>query len=410
VWVWVLVSLILVEVGLTLWDFVVEDSSRLLPNSERITHTLLAINGGAAFVLLALELPHWYSQTSALQAVDYGWQSWFLTAAAVGVAVSGVRDGLAAWQLQRMNLQLQLDLGGHKRVLISGGSGFIGSALCRELLAGGHQLTVISRRPTAVALQFGGRVRAVADAAALSSDEVFDVIVNLAGAPIVGLPWSARRKRVLLHSRLHTTQQLLDFVARAHTHPTVWVQASAVGYYGAHSPIPLDENAAPGQGFAAELCEQWEALTAVLQTQNVRCITLRCGLVFGRSGGALPPLLLPFRFGLGAVVGDGQQYLSWIHIEDLLRLIAHSIADESVQGTVNAVAPDSPNYQAFTQLTGELLQRPVVLRIPAKVLRSLLGEMATLLVDGPHIQPQRLQQMAFEYRFPSLRSALMDLA
>ena len=291
-WVVVLIGIILIEVGLTLWDFVIEDTTRVLPASERITHTLLAINGGAAFVLLAMSVPDWFARSTSLYPVDYGWRSLFLTAGAVGVAISGVRDAFAAWGVQRLQLNLNLDLGGHRRLLISGGTGFIGSALVAELLRAGHDITVLSRRPQAAAMQFAGKVRAVRSTRSLAVAEAFDVIINLAGAPVVGLPWSRRRKRVLASSRLSSTRDLLDFVMRAQQRPPVWVQASAIGFYGTYSETPLDETASAGEGFAAELCSNWEAMTTELESLSVRCVILRFGLVFGRSGGSLPMVMV----------------------------------------------------------------------------------------------------------------------
>lgn len=409
--IWLVIGLVLVEVVLTLIDFVIEDQTRLLPASERITHTLLAINGGAAFVVLAIILSDWYAQTTQLTFIDYGWRSWFLSIAAIGVTVSGLRDGLAAWQLHRIDLKLKLDLGGnHKRLLISGGTGFIGTALCTELLRAGHNLTLLSRHPVAAAIQYSGKVRVVTSIAELSDDEQFDVIINLAGAPVVGPRWSESRKAVLLGSRLNTTKELMSFVRRARFRPSVWVQASAIGFYGTHSDHPLDENDPAGDGFAASLCQRWEELTTELESLGVRRVILRFGLVFGRSGGSLPMMLLSFRFGVGAILGNGQQHMSWIHIEDLLQLIAQVIADDSINGKINAVAPNNPTYEEFARLTGKQLHRPVWLRFPASVLRKALGEMASLFVDGPEILPARLQQMKFQYRFPTLRSALMDLA
>jgi uncharacterized protein (TIGR01777 family) len=409
-WVLLLVSVVLTEVILTLWDFVIEDTSRLLPKSERITHTLLAINGGAAFVLLAIALPEWFSRPTDFYFADYGWRSWFLTFGAIGVAVSGVRDGFAAWRIQRLDLQLGLDLGNHKRLLISGGTGFIGSALVRELLKAGHDITILTRQSVATAVQFGGKVRAIKSLRDLSSHEKFEAVVNLAGAPVVGLPWSEKRKRVIAESRFNTTKELMHFVKRAEQPPHVWVQASAIGFYGPHSTVPVDETCPMGNGFAAELCEKWERLTNELEALSIRRVVLRFGLVFGRSGGALPMMLLPYRMGLGAVIGDGKQYLSWIHIEDLLRLIALSIRDESIDGKINAVAPDTPTYAEFSRATGRLLQRPVFLNVPEVMFRKLFGEMASMFVDGPKIMPGRLEQLNFEYRFPELRGAIMDLA
>lgn len=409
VWVWVLVSIVLIEVVLTLWDFVIEDTTRLLPKSERITHTLLAINGGAVFVLLATELPQWLALSSAFYDVHYGWRSWFLTVGAIGVGVSGVRDAFSAWTVQRLDLKLQLDLGTHRRLLVSGGTGFIGSALIRELLHQSHDVTVVSRHPVAAAIQFQGKVRAVRHVSELDSSEHFDVIINLAGAPVVGLPWSQQRKKIITDSRLDSTRDLMAYAKSCQQKPQVWIQASAIGYYGTDSRQIHDEASPSGDGFAADLCCQWEALARELDDLSIRRVTLRFGLVFGRSGGSLPMMLLSYKMGMGTVIGHGRQYMGWIHIEDLLRLIALSVRDESMQGDYNAVTPDSPTYHQFAQLAAHMLHRPVWFSIPEVLLRKLLGEMASMFVDGPRIMPCRLEQTKFEYRFPDLRSALMDL-
>lgn len=410
-WSIFLVTLIVIEIILTLWDFVIEDMTRLLPKSERITHTLLAINGGACFVLLAIHIPAWYQQTTAVHSVAYGWQSWFLSAAAIGVFVSGVRDAFAAWRVQRLQLNLDLDLGAtQQRILISGATGFIGSALCQELLAKKHNITILSRNPLAAAVQFGGRIRAIRSVAELSTHEKFDTIINLAGAAVVGPLWTARRKKKLLDSRLNVTRELLQFVQTARSKPAVWIQSSAVGYYGTDSQITVDESAQPGTGFAAELCQQWEQLTQTLQLMQIRRVVLRLGLVFGRSGGALPMILLPFRFAMGAIIGNGQQHMAWIHIEDLLRLMAKAIADNSMTGVFNAVAPDCPTYTHFARTAARCLQRPLFLRIPEKLLRRCLGEMASLFADGPLVVPGQLDKIKFEYRFASLHNALLDLS
>ncbi len=258
-------------------------------------------------------------------------------------------------------------------------------------------------------MQFSGRVRAIKYTTELSPTETFDVIVNLAGAPVIGLPWSARRKRMIAHSRFDTTQALLQFVRRAYQPPAVWLQASAIGFYGTQSDVTVSESSPVGQGFAAKLCEQWEQLSDELEQKGIRRVVLRFGLVFGQSGGALPQMLLAYRFGAGAILGNGAQYLSWIHLDDLLRLMALAIRDETVSGKINAVAPEATTYKDFAYTVGQVLGRPILLTIPAKVLRLLLGEMASMFVDGPRIVPQRLKQLGFEYRFGQLRKALIDL-
>jgi uncharacterized protein (TIGR01777 family) len=201
----------------------------------------------------------------------------------------------------------------------------------------------------------------------------------------------------------------MSFVRRAKVVPATWIQASAIGYYGAHADEPVTEQSPKGHGFAAELCSRWEQLTDELNALGIRRVVLRFGLVFGRSGGSLPMMLIPFRFGFGAVVGSGKQHVAWIHLEDVLRLIAWSLREPAINGALNAVAPDCPDYRTFARMIGHMLHRPVLVRIPAAPLRMLLGEMASMLVDGPVITSSRLQDSNFAFSFPSLRSALMDL-
>jgi uncharacterized protein (TIGR01777 family) len=406
-WVLLLIAIVAVEVVLTLWDFLVEDRTRVLPSSERVLHTVLAINGGAVFCLLALQLPSWWALPTGWIAADYGLWSIALTLDAGGVTAPGLRDAWAAWTLQRAAPEVRLNLGAARRLLISGGTGFTGSALVRQLLREGHDVTLVTRYPIAAAVKFAGRVPAVRAASGLSAEERFDAIVNLAGAPVVGPRWSRERRRILLASRLHATRDLLDFVHRARQRPDVWLQASAVGYYGTEV-ADADELSARGCGFAALLCGRWEALAARVDALGVRRVTLRLGLVFGRTGGALGPLLPSYRVGFGAVLGSGTQRVAWIHLEDLLRLLARALRDPSLRGTINAVAPAAPMQREFARVAAELIGRPLWLRLPARPLRVLLGEMADLFVAGPRIRALRLPA-GFEFRYPLLRSALIDL-
>ncbi len=409
-WVAVLWTVVLVEVVLTLIDFLIEDRTRVLPQSERVLHTLLAIGGGATFTLLALQTPAWWQLPSELAPADYGWKSWFLTLAALGVTLSGIRDALAARSMARVRPGAPLDVGAaHLRFLIAGGTGFIGTALTQRLIAGGHHVTLVARNPLRAAMQFGGAARCVRAAATLSPGEHFDVVVNLAGAPVVGAPWTRARKRVLLESRLAPTEDLLRYAGRAQTRPRVWIQASAIGYYGQTATNIDEHTAATVSDFASELCHRWEARAQACAALGVRYVALRFGLVMGRSGGSLPPLLLGLKLGAGSVIGSGRQFVSWIHIEDALGILAHAVRDAKIAGPVNAVAPESVSYEAFMREAGAITHRPVWLRIPERLLRKLLGEMAIMLVEGPCVLPGKLRTLHHEFRFRTLRSALTDL-
>ena len=294
-------------------------------------------------------------------------------------------------------------------VLVTGGTGFIGSALVHQLLATGHRVTVLSRKPASAQALFQGRVQAVRSANDLPSDARFDAIVNLAGAPVVGPPWTAGRRQVLLDSRVGVTESLLAWLQRATHRPAVWVQASAIGFYGVRPPHEvLTETSAAGGGFMSELCVRWEAAAAKAQALGVRQVVLRLGVVLG-PGGALPPLLLPIRLGVGGRMGSGQQVMSWIHRDDVLALIHAALHDPQMNGIYNATAPETIAQATFVATAGKLLRRPVWLPVPATPLRWAMGEMAQLFVDGQNVVPARLQQQGFAFMYPTLEQALRDL-
>ena len=409
-WVLLLWAIIISEVVLTLIDFVIEDHTRMLPHSERILHTLLAIGGGAAFTVLALQTPAWWELPSALTPVYHGWKSWALTVAALGVTAYGLREAIAARLLTQVHDELPLNLGeAHLKFLIAGGTGFIGSALTRRLIAGGHEVTLVSRDPARAALKFSGAVRCVHNAAAIAADERVDVIVNLAGAPVVGLPWTRARKQVLLASRLAPAEDLLRFVERAHIKPKVWLQASAIGYYGQNA-TNIDENVtAPVTDFAAQLCHRVEDRAQACQALGLRYVALRFGLVMGKNGGSFPAMMMGLKLGVGAIMGNGRVFVSWIHIEDALGVIARAVRDPKLNGPVNAVAPESLSYEQFMQVAGAVAHRPVWLKIPELPLRKVLGEMAIMLVEGPCVLPGKLRLAHHEFRYRTLRAALHDL-
>ncbi|WP_394537451.1 TIGR01777 family oxidoreductase [Lysobacter enzymogenes] len=404
--VWLLV---LIEVGITLWDFVVEDATRLLPNTERVLHTVLAVNGGAMFAVYALATRGDWALASALAPAAHGWMSWALTAAAAGIGVSAVRDGLAARANAAEPAPRPL-LAQHpqQHFLVSGGTGFIGTALVEGLLAGGHRITVLSRDPRRAALRFGGRARCIADTAELRDDERIDVVVNLAGAPVVGPRWSPARKRALLASRVGTTDALRAWCDRATAKPALWLQASAVGLYGAHarSAPELREPAPVAGDFASELCAAWERAAAPVGERGVRLTTMRLGLVLHRSGGLLPTLSLAAALGGAARLGDGRQWFAWIHLDDVLRFVEHAVEHAGVRGPYNLVAPGGCSQAEFTRELARSLHRPAWLAMPAAPLRLALGEMATMLLDGPVAAPQRLSDQRFVFAHPVLASAL----
>ena len=409
-WAYALATLVLVEVALTLWDFVVEDRTRKLPATERVTHSVLAINGGALFGLYGWQLAYWAALPTALTLIDLGWRGWLLTLFGVGVSTSGLRDAFAARRLAREPVAPNPFAGQpFQHVLVSGGTGFIGQALVAQMLEAGHAVTVLTRDPLRAAFSFGGRARCITRLDQLSANEAFDAVINLAGAPVVGPRWSAGRKQQLLGSRVDITRALAEWVARTTYKPAVWVQASAFGVYGVRDPQEaLREDSAAGQGFMAELCLRWEAEASIARQPGLRQVVLRLGLVFG-PGGALPPLLMPYHFGMGGKLGSGGQVMSWIHRDDVLALIATSLTDPCYEGVYNAVAPETISQAGFASEVGQLLGRPVWLHLPAAPIRALAGEMAELFLDGQRVLPARLTEAGFRFRFPQLREALRNV-
>ena len=411
-WAWVLLALFGVEIVLTLWDFVVEDRTRLLPATERVTHTVLAINGGAFITLLLLGMPAAAAEPTGFAYAPHGWLSVFLALCGVGVFASGIRDAFAARALPADDAAHVRFEGPPQTVLVTGATGFIGHALVPALLASGHRVVVLSRAPRKAAWEFGGAVRAVASMAELSPQEGIDVVINLAGARILGWRWSERRKAVLRGSRAGLTEGVVDWIARAVRKPRLVINASAVGYYGIQpqgSEQVLNEASPPQAIFMSQLCQEWEAVASRAREYGVPVALARFGLVFGR-GGALPSMLMPFRLGFGGRMGTGRQRTSWIHIADLLGGMAHVWRlGANADGAWNFTAPEHPTQQEFAKAAGAELGRPSVIPTPAWPVRLLLGEQSALLLEGAAVAPARLLASGFRFRFPTVRQALADL-
>ncbi len=301
------------------------------------------------------------------------------------------------------------DFGGTKRLLITGATGFIGRALVKSAQAAGVQVTVLSRNPEQ-ALKLLGAVHAHRSADEIADDAQFDAIVHLAGANVMAWPWTDARKRVLMTSRIAIAERLLAFLARAKTPPKAWIQASAVGFYPTISAKVLDESAASGVGFAAELCQAIEAKALAANAFGVRVVNLRIGVVLGKGGGVYPLMRLATLFGGGAVLAKGQQYFAWIHLYDVVAMLARASFDAAMAGTVNAVAPTTVTNQEFAEIQAKQLRRPMLWRIPAFALRPVLGLRAPLLLEGAEIVPTKALQLGFAFRYPTLALALAEIA
>ena len=292
------------------------------------------------------------------------------------------------------------------RVAITGASGLIGSALTAALAADGQEVTRLVRRPP----QRPGEVRwdpHRADAGiAVGALDGIDAVVNLSGAPIAGGRWTATRKQVLRASRIQSTAALVSALARAQRPPSVLLSGSAVGWYGATGDREVDESAPSGTGFLADLVSDWEAAALPARQAGLRVANLRSGVVLSRRGGMLGPLLPAFRLGLGARIGDGGQYISWISVTDHVAAVRFLLDHADIDGPVNLTAPAPVTNEEFTAGLAGALRRPALLRIPAPLVRAGLGELSGELLGSQRVLPGRLLAAGFAFRHPDLASAL----
>jgi hypothetical protein len=305
------------------------------------------------------------------------------------------------------------------RVLMTGGTGLIGRALTSELVAAGHAVTILTRRPEGHLP--GGAEYVAWDGSTLAEAsrlvEQCDAVIHLAGQSIAGentfsilfRRWSPGVKREILASRLRAGEGLLRAIEGAHSKPKVFLQSSAVGYYGADVRYPVDETAPPGEDFLARVCVAWEQSSARVEAWGMRRAILRSGVVLSSEGGVLPMVALPFRFFAGGRLGDGRQPFSWIHVHDEARAIRFLLEDSGASGAFNLVAPHLITNADLAHTLSPALRRPGWLPVPAFALRALLGEKASLVLQGQQVLPRRLESLGFSYSFPRIEPALHDL-
>ncbi len=291
-------------------------------------------------------------------------------------------------------------------ILITGGTGLIGRALCRALLAEKHTLTVFSRHPETVSVKCGAGVQALASLDDWHPDRHFDAVINLAGEPIVDAPWTRQRRKVLRDSRIALTEKLVSRIAQATHKPAVLLSGSAIGYYGGRGDEELIETSGSGEDFSAHLCTDWEAVAAEAGQHGVRVCVLRTGLVLSKDGGLLARMLLPFRLGLGARLGDGKQWMSWVLIDDYIRYVLRLLQDDQLSGAFNMTSPNPVTNAEFTHTLAAVLHRPALFVAPAFLLRLALGDRAALLLEGQRVLPHRLQEAGAQCVYPDLESAL----
>jgi uncharacterized protein (TIGR01777 family) len=299
------------------------------------------------------------------------------------------------------------------RIVLFGGSGFLGRYLIRRLAESGHEITLISRRPDVVQKKVHNAVTVKPWTPLENLPSILDgkdAVVNLAGESIGSARWTAIRKQAMLSSRVDTTKIVVEAVGKTTRKPSVLLNASAVGYYGNVPDREVTETHPPGDDFLADLCVHWEAEAIKAEKYGVRVVMPRTGIVLARDGGALQRMLLPFRLFVGGPLGSGRQWFPWIHIDDEINAMVFALENSAIAGPVNLTAPESVTMKQFCSALGKAMHRPSWARVPSFVLRIVLGEMADALVlGGQKAVPKKLMESGFEFKFGRLQDALKSI-
>jgi uncharacterized protein (TIGR01777 family) len=294
------------------------------------------------------------------------------------------------------------------RCLVTGGTGFVGRHLVRRL----ERPVVTGRNVHKIKRLLGDVIPCQWDSRApldRSAVEKMDAVFHLAGESVFNGRWNAARKQQIMDSRLLGTRNLVAALTGLDRPPAVLVCASAIGYYGDRGNDPLSESSAAGTDFLARVCQAWEEEARQAEKSGIRVVSVRIGVVLGRDGGALPQMLLPFKLGLGGRIGSGRQFMSWIHIDDLVGILLHAATRSDMRGPVNGVAPQAVTNREFTATLAGILRRPAFLAVPATVLRVTLGEFADVLLGSQRVAPEKILRAGYTFTYPGLKDALRNL-
>jgi uncharacterized protein (TIGR01777 family) len=291
-------------------------------------------------------------------------------------------------------------------ILIAGATGFIGKALCSFLLKQGYSVIVRTRSLSLL----GPSVRGINHLRELDLDEAIDVAINLVGEPIADKRWSDKQKCLIRNSRHSITQEFVDYFKVANHKPEVFISGSAIGYYGIQSVAgKIDEQSDGDESFSSELCQQWESIALQSEAIGIRTCLLRTGIVLGQSGGALDKMLPMFKLGLGGRIGSGKQWMPWVHLSDMVKIIDFCIENKEISGAINCTAPNPVTNAEFTKVLAHNLKRPAFCHVPALIIRLIAGEMGKeLLLSGKQVIPAKLQNLGFSFKYEQLDAALAE--
>ena len=294
------------------------------------------------------------------------------------------------------------------QILITGGTGLIGSHLVPRLLELGHDVTVVTRNPDKARTLFDPKVEFWKGLNDHRNLDGFGAVINLAGEPIADKRWSESQKQRLCQSRWQITERLVEMFKASQQPPAVFISGSAAGYYGDLGEVVVNEDEPPHNEFTHKLCARWEQIACGAHSEHTRVCLLRTGVVLAPKGGILAKLLPIFRLGLGGPMGDGRQYLAWIHIDDMVNGILW-LLDNDLRGPFNMVSPYPVRNEQFSHALGHVLNRPAFMRAPAMVIRTMMGESSVLVLGGQRALPKRLEESGFGFRWYDLEEALGDV-
>jgi uncharacterized protein (TIGR01777 family) len=299
------------------------------------------------------------------------------------------------------------------KIAIAGATGFVGTQLVEQLQAQGHQVIILTRNPQSASNRFGQAQ--IVGYNPLKSGEWqesisgCDAVINLAGEPIAEKRWTPAHKRTILESRQLGTQKIVEAINLATVKPQVLINASAIGYYGTSETSKFDENSPAGTDFLGEVCAAWETAAQAVTASGTRLVILRFGIVLGENGGALGKMLAPFSAFVGGPIGSGKQWFSWIHRDDVVKLIIAALNDPQMQGVYNATAPNPVTMAEFADTLGTAMNRPSWLPVPNFALEAMLGEGAIVVLEGQQVIPTKTLSQGFDFKYPTLKPALESI-
>lgn len=296
------------------------------------------------------------------------------------------------------------------KILITGASGLIGTALQRSFTDKGHELLLAGRGEPTKTNQIKWTIEDGFREEDMPRLEGLDAVVHLAGESIAGLRWTEDKKKEIRESRVKGTQSLINTLAGLERKPRVLIAASAMGFYGDRGDEIVTETSKPGDNFLAEVAKEWEMESRRAEDSGIRTVLLRTAIVLSKDGGALATMLTPFKFGVGGVVGSGKQWMSWVSLDDVVEIINFAIENENLRGAINVASPNPVTNEEFTKTLGDVLYRPTILPLPEFAVNLMFGEMGdTLLLNSTRVEPRRLKDAGYEFKFPNLRSALENV-